>query len=228
MKKINIEENGIYMQFLVDENKHLSLYNFSTRKIDAPDDFKYNGGEFSAVEVQLSGAQNTRNKHIGHKCSTIPEYYGHTDTHNANGRQLIFTLGTPALEIKQYYQFYDNIKTVSCYTEVKNTSKKYIGLEYISSFGYGGLGEKCLPQPLEELEIYIPHNSWCEELNWRKQTLRKAGFNSKSLSCSTKHLRLSNRGCWSTKEYLPMRDGILILCPVKTEKLINAIRAILP
>lgn len=41
MKKINIEENGIYMQFLVDENKHLSLYNFSTRKIDAPDDFKW-------------------------------------------------------------------------------------------------------------------------------------------------------------------------------------------
>lgn len=207
MKKINIQENGIYLQFCVDDNDNLLLYNFSTNEIDLTSDFKGNVNEFSTIEVQLSGAVNTRNKHIGHKCPDIPKYIDHIDTSNDKGRLIVFTLNTSLLEIKQYYQFYNNAKTISCYAEVKNISSNNLGLEYVSSFCYGGFIDNGLASAIDDLEIYIPHNSWCEELNWRKQSLREAGFNLKKLPESTKHIRIFNRGCWSTKEYLPM--GIL-------------------
>lgn len=207
MKIIDIEENGLFLQFLINEDNRLSLYNFSTKKICTPEDFCDKVGAFAAVEVQLAGAEFQANKHFMHRCPSKPRYVCHEDTRNEKGRLLIFTLNTECLEIKQYYQFYDNIKTVSCFAEVKNISEEKVGLEYVASFCYGGLGSKDSAQPLELLELYIPHNSWCAELNWRKESLLQAGFNSKKLHASTKRIRYSNRGCWSTKEYLPM--GIL-------------------
>lgn len=203
MKKIDIFENGICLQFAVDDDGHLLFYNFSTKKKDS-DDFEDMKLPLSAVEVQLAGKVDTRNKHIGHGCPDTPKYKSHEDTRNQKGRLVIFTLCTELLEIKQYYQFLSGTKTVSAYSEVKNLSDERVGLTYLSSFGYGGFEFESLEQAVQDFDIYIPHNSWCEELNWRGQSLREAGLGTKKLHASTKHIRVLNRGCWSTKEYLPM------------------------
>ena len=54
MKKIDIFENGICLQFAVDDDGHLLFYNFSTKKKDS-DDFEDMKLPLSAVEVQLAG-----------------------------------------------------------------------------------------------------------------------------------------------------------------------------
>lgn len=203
MKKIDIFENGICLQFAVNDDGHLLFHNFSTKKTDS-DAFEDMKLPLSAVEVQLVGKVDTRNKHVGHNCPDTPKYKSHEDTRNQKGRLVIFTLCTELLEIKQYYQFLSGTKTLSAYCEVKNISDGSVGLSYVSSFGYGGFNFESLQNAVDDFDIYIPHNSWCEELNWRGQSLREAGLGTKQLNASTKHIRILNRGCWSTKEYLPM------------------------
>ncbi len=204
MKRFDIFENGIYMQFSVNEEGYLSLYNFSSKKVElSSEDEKTINGHW-VTEVQIAGASSTVGKHIGHQCPTIPKYLGHTDIQNDKGRLIVITLGTSVLEIKQYYQFYNGTMTVCAWAEVKNVSEKSVGLEYVSSFCYSGFVHGQLCDAVDNIDVYIPHNSWSEELNIRKTSLRDAGFNSRSISSSSNRLKLSSRGNWPTKEYLPI------------------------
>ena len=212
MKKLNFNHNGIYIQFYVNDDNQLYLYNFSTRETQVPynlieipeqDEYKI-GNELWAVEVQLATASNTRGKHMGHLCPTVPKYVSHSDTVNEKGRLITMVLSTETLEIKQNYQFYGDIKTVNCYAEVKNISDSAAPLEYVSSFCYGGFINDNLEDAAKNFDIYLPHNSWSDELNFRKHTLAEAGFNTRKNTGSSNRLHLSNRGCWPTKEFFPM------------------------
>ena len=163
MKKLNFNQNGIYIQFYVNDDNQLYLYNFSTRQTEVPynlieipeqDEYKI-GNELWAVEVQLATASNTRGKHMGHNRPTIPTYVSHSDTVNEKGRLITIVLATETLEIKQNYQFYSDIKTISCYAEVKNISDETAPLEYVSSFCYGGFINDNLEDAAEKFDIYF-------------------------------------------------------------------------
>lgn len=205
---VNINENGLFLQFYVDCNKRLSLFNFSTKEEKLPQNFKDENGLYAVTEVGVTGIIPTgTKKHISYVSPNFPQYVCHNDTYNEYGRLIEFVLKSEMLEIRQYYQFYDGIRTVSSYAKVKNISNENIGLEYVSSFALTGFGADGDKIALDDVEFYIPHNSWCEELNWRRQTLREAGIGYKNLHASTKRICISNTGNHATKEYLPM--GIL-------------------
>ena len=73
-------------------------------------------------------------------------------------------------------------------------------LTYLSSFTYSGL-EK------DGNRLYIPHNGWQKELNWKEYTFEDLGFpvtQTKSIRRTSKTIEVYNTGNWSAKEYLPM------------------------
>ncbi|MBQ5816221.1 MAG: alpha-galactosidase, partial [Oscillospiraceae bacterium] len=200
-------ENGIYMQFAVNDEGRLSLYNFSTSKAELGEDFDDPREAYSVCEVQLAGKNRGLTKHIRHLCPTTPRYVSHEDTRNQNGRLLSFVLETESVRICQYYQFYDNIQVVSAYSEVENISTENIELEYVSSFCLAGIGDRGEIPAEQKLTLYKAHNTWAEELNFRGEKLLELGANMKSLHASSWRAFATNTGSWSTKEYLPM--GIL-------------------
>jgi len=67
--------------------------------------------------------------------------------------------------------------------------------QHIAKEGFKKWDEKC--------KIYIPHNSWMGEVQWRNYSLPELGLNflekftSKRVSCGS-------TGTWSSSEYLPM------------------------
>ena len=70
-------------------------------------------------------------------------------------------------------------------------------LTYLSSFTYSGL-EK------DGNRLYIPHNGWQKELNWKEYTFEDLGFpvtQTKSIRRTSKTIEVYNTGNWSAKEY---------------------------
>lgn len=90
---------------------------------------------------------------------------------------------------------------------VRNEGKETRTLEYISSFNYEGIEKEGLLSQDEKMWIYLPHNSWQREMNWKFYTLPELGMELAQPSDnqhSSGMLRVSNTGNWSSKEYLPM------------------------
>ena len=106
------------------------------------------------------------------------------------------------MTVTVHYQMYKDVCGVRSFCEVENISDEVLGLEYVSTLSL------CLFRTVpdsknENISIYIPHNKWSQEANWKKRTLGELG--TEIFSCSTvKHIAVSNTGHWSSKEYLPM------------------------
>lgn len=204
MTKLEFAENGLHAQFIVDDRGRLYLLNLSDSRRDIPDDLRMESDIAATTEVETAGARIRGNRHIFNQCPTVPCYDSHTDTRNAAGRLLTFVLKNEQLTVRQCYQFYTGTKVVRSYAEVENIGTQAAELTYVSSFCYAGFGSPDGCHPHDRLTLYTPHNGWGEELNWRGQTLRDAGLTEKDNGYYTKTVRLNSRGCWSTKEYLPM------------------------
>lgn len=209
MQRIDISENGINASFSINDDKVFRLLYMGVGNYDENPIPLESQGHLNAVEVAMTGANTDAHhgaKHLHHLCPTRPLYDSHTDTRNNFGRLLSFVLKTAVLKITVNYQFYDGISVVSSYTEVENISEEAVGIEYISSFCLGGLAYGDQNNVADRFELFVPHNAWCVELNWRKKTLREMGY-CPFKSQNTTRIGISNTGTWSTKEYLPM--GIL-------------------
>lgn len=50
---------------------------------------------------------------------------------------------------------------------VINISDKSIGLEYISSFAFAGIGRATEKNSRDNIKVYIPHNAWMREIDWK-------------------------------------------------------------
>lgn len=98
-----------------------------------------------------------------------------------------------------HYQFYTGSCGARVWTEVSNICDHNVGIEYISSFSLvnvcGGEIDK----------LWIPHNSWMREADWKGYTLLELGLDKTSaISTTTKRISFPNTGTWSTKEFLPI------------------------
>ncbi len=209
MQRIDIHENGINASFSIGANNVFRLLYMGVGNYDDNPIAEESQGHLNAVEVAMTGANTDAHhgaKHLHHLCPNRPTYESHTDIRNEFGRLLSFVLKSSMLKVTVNYQFYDGISVVSSYTEVENISEESVGIEYISSFCLGGIGYGDQKNVADRFELYVPHNAWCVELNWRKKTLREMGY-CPFKSTNTTRIGASNTGTWSTKEYLPM--GIL-------------------
>lgn len=199
-KQIIINENGINMVFEVTDDKELLLLHMSAKpyihEIEEKHELAYR-----TVDIVLTGIGHDDIHGEKHTGGLALKYVSHSDTLNSNGRLLSFKLSHEEIEVYMNYQFYNGISVVKSWAVVKNISNENIGIEYISSFSYGGLG--CGDEINNNMDIYIPHMGWCKEYNWQKYSLEEAGFVHR-YGASTKRISASNTGAWSTKGFLPM------------------------
>lgn len=214
MQRIEVCENGIVMVWEVDRQECLKLLHFSALPFEEKEiDGACAEVGFRFVEMSLSGFDRPQERHGNKYMVTAPgyrlKYICHKDGRNEKGRILVFTLRDEATDVfvDAFVQFYDGISIIRCYQTVRNEGDRVQTLEYLSSFHYTGIEKEGILPRDDKLELYIPHNSWQRELNWKKHTLGELGFGQvqpKEIQRSSSMIRVSNVGNWSTKEYLPM------------------------
>ncbi|MDO4521803.1 MAG: alpha-galactosidase [Eubacteriales bacterium] len=214
MKTIDIHENGIYLRFGITKENILKLLHFSALPPcgdDPTGDALQHG--FPFLGMQLSGFDRPYERHGNKFVITSPgyrmKYVSLSDERNEHGRHLTFLLldDQTNVQVSSHLQFFDGLPLIRFWHEVRNDGRETQTLEYISNFHYEGIEkEGVLPQD-EKLQIWVPHNSWQRELNWKRYTLPELGQELvQSCDCqrSSSSLRVSNTGNWSTKEFLPM------------------------
>lgn len=192
MKNINFYKNSIYLNFEADDDGAVSFVNIGTDKNQNQN--KANRF-FVPAEVHITGENPDDHhgaKHTGGIENSL-KYVSHTET----DREAVLVLKNDKIQVCQHYEFINESKTVRSYCEVENISSEAVGLEYVSSFCMYGF---------EFENIWLCHNAWCRELDWRRYTPCDLGY-SRINEFSTKRISVSNTGSWSTKEYMPM--GIL-------------------
>lgn len=203
---IIIKENGLAAYFEVNEKGNLRFYGIKNENAPAPVPEDGDKQYYDAFEIKTTGA-NTRFNHggkcVGFLCPDLPVYISHDCEDTALGKQYIFNLRSSQLEIKLYYLFAKGTKTVRTWTEVKNTSDKNVGIEYISSFALMGIADSRAEDVDTAWRLMTPHNGWCREFNWSDNSLGELGYHYHQVQATSK-ISASNTGTWSTKEYLPM------------------------
>ena len=191
---IEFSHNKINMVFEITEQNTVALKEFSAPSLKAEKNLKW----CSIADVHLCGENPDDHhgaKHTGTSGSISLKYKSHNYYENEFGNKLEFNLCDDKMEVVVHYQFYKEISAIRAWTTVTNIGDKNIGLEYVSSFAYTGLENN--------IKIFMPHSTWCREVNWRKYTLDDLGYN-KLNPFSFKRISATNTGTWSAKEYLPM------------------------
>ncbi|MBQ8408735.1 MAG: alpha-galactosidase [Clostridia bacterium] len=202
---LDFSQNGLYMVFEVDEAGFVSLRHFSSNEKESLRQTPKNLRYCRIVNIHCTGENPDDHhgaKHSGASRDNSLKYVTHRYYENKNGNKLEFDLADSTMAVTVHYQFYKNTAAVRSWSVVKNIGNEDIDLEYVSSFAYTGL-EDGIANPHESVNVYIPHNSWCRECDWKKRTLSDCG-----IDFSTRHafnrVNIYNTGFWSTKEYLPM------------------------
>lgn len=214
MKYIDIQENGIYLRFAIIHDDILRLLHFSARPYREEDIVEEAVEEgFPFLGMNLSGFDRPYERHGNKYIVTAPgyrmKYAGHEDTSNSFGRLLIFRLldDVTGVTVRSFLQFYSGLPILRIWHEARNDGPETQTLEYIANFHYEGIEkEGDLPRD-EKMAVWIPHNSWQRELNWKRYTLPELGMElvqPKEIQRSSSMIRVSNTGNWSAKEYLPM------------------------
>ncbi|AWB46441.1 alpha-galactosidase [Paenibacillus sp. CAA11] len=207
-KRIQVEENGLFLVFEVTKTKDVRFLHFGSQPLqeDAISEAQKPG--FRLLELQLTGEDREEYHGRVHR-ATYPglrlQYEGHTDTYSQAGRLLEIELRDPAtgLNAVQHLQFYKEIPVVRAWTTVRNEGKAAVGLEYLSSFALTGLAKGGIQSRDEKMELFLAHNGWQSELQWRAYTLPELGL-SHVIDRGSKRIACSNTGSWSAAEYIPM------------------------
>lgn len=214
MKNIEIHENGIHMHFRILDDGCIRFLHFSSREFHEEEIVAEAVAEgFPFIGMNLSGFDRPYERHGNKYIVTAPgyrmKYVSHDDSANPLGRVIVFhTIDEETnVMVHSTLQFYNNLPIIRCWNTVENKGNETQTLEYIANFHYEGIEKEGTLSQNDKIQIWIPHNSWQRELNWKKHTLADLGMQllqEKSIQRSSNMLRVSNTGNWSAKEYLPM------------------------
>ena len=220
---ISIAEGKLRIVFRVNEDQTVELVNFSV--LSASEDMTLQAArpeagffapfkprQFLAAQVtgECAGGFHAGKHDVG---SVSPEwrYVNHTLTSNGQGTLLTLSVKAPdGLAADYCLQTYRGLTIVRCWATLTNTSAEDIGLEYVSSFMYEGIGKNRTSGNYDHLEFYIPHNGWANEAQWQKCDAVDLGLSHMPLegySLPDKgNSRFHYGSCdsWSTSEFLPV------------------------
>ncbi len=187
MEQLKFSKCGINLLFSITDTRRLIFHGMGT---SAKPEILEENPFFTPVELHTTGANPDDHHGAKHTGSDCLYYKEHQETED----MLCFVLENDAVSVQLIYEFFRDTKTIRVHTEIQNISKDCVGIEYLSSFCLYGINPE---------KIYLPHNSWCRELNWKIYTPQQLGY-TKTTEFSTKRICVSNTGTWSSKEYLPM------------------------
>ncbi|EAC3855374.1 alpha-galactosidase, partial [Listeria monocytogenes] len=93
------------------------------------------------------------------------------------------------------------------YHTVTNLGKE-IGLEYVTTLNIIGINNGSIYHCYSDDILYIPHNSWQGELQWRYQTVKEHGLeyrlDGEKLQDATKVVAVTNETSWSCSQFSPI------------------------
>lgn len=205
-KTIHINENGLYLVMEITEAKEVRFLHFSSMPYDEHIIKEIDKKKFRLVELHMSG-ENQDDHHGSKHTGTMPGnrlvYKEDRDYMNEYGRKIEIVQEDQGILVTSNFQFYKGISVVRSWTDVENRSELSRGIEYVSSFCLTGLSKEGLQSWDTKSRLFIPHNAWMGELQWREYTLPELGL-SKVYSFSTKPLAYNSSGTWSSSKYLPM------------------------
>lgn len=212
---IEIEENGIFLVFGITRNDQIKFLHFSSvpqaedmsvQECRQEDECRMMDEGFPLVQLELAGYDRPYERHGNKYVVTSPgcylKYENMQDTKNESGRMLQIRQKDPltGVCVQTDIQFYDGVSVARFVNHVTNEGEEEQVLTYLSSFTCSGIKR-------DGNFLYIPHNGWQKELNWRRYSFEELGFpvtQTKSIRRSSKTIEVYNTGNWSTKEYLPM------------------------
>ncbi|MCC8025510.1 MAG: alpha-galactosidase [Clostridium sp.] len=214
MRRIELVENGIYMVLEITDGNEVKLLHFSSlpfceNTIRSREEKR----AFRLVEIGLSGLDRPEERHGIKYTVTAPgyrmKYVEHKDERNSLGRILSVVTADEATQVYVtcYFQFYEGISMARCWSKVENRGKDSQGLEYISSFNLNGIEKEGILPRDSKMEVWVAHNSWQRELQWKGYTLPQLGLEQSQpdeKQRSSKEFGVTNTGNWSAKTCLPM------------------------
>ncbi|NLL78217.1 MAG: alpha-galactosidase [Clostridiales bacterium] len=214
-EKIKIQENGICIVFGLTEKHQIKLLHFGVRPF-CEEELPWNNMQeegFPIVQLDMAGFDRPYERHGNKYVVTAPGYRlvydGMEDSRNKEGRLLVIGEKDEksGVYVQSFWQFYDGTSVVRMRHKVINRGTQEQTLTYLSSFTYSGLEKEGHLPAEQKLRLFVPHNSWQKELNWRSYTLPELGFGQTQHRCmprTSKPVSIGNTGNWSAKEYLPM------------------------
>ncbi len=204
---ISIHENGLYFEAEVTDSRDVRLLHFSpfppvADELEAEEVRR----KFRIVEIQATGL-NQDDHHGSKYTGTLPgyrlKYVTHHDGRNAHGRKLEIVMEDDRLVVTVHYQFFDQIPVVRAWTEVANRSNSSVALEYISSFALTGIAKGGDTSWEHQGRLYVAHNTWHGEMQWRSHTMPELGL-TRANNSSLKRLSYGTSGTWSSEGFIPM------------------------
>lgn len=207
-KQIALEENGLYFVFEVTEGGDVLFLHFGAEPYDSSLVEESRKSGFRLMELQLTGEDREEYHGRTHRASypgLRMVYDGHSDSRNGLGRKLELRLvdKLTGMTAAQHFQFYDGVQTVRSWVVLKNEGVAEAEVEYVSSFALTGLDKEGKRDRDEKMRLYLAHNGWQSELQWRSYTLPELGM-SHLIDRGSKRISCSNTGSWSAAEHIPM------------------------
>ena len=202
---ININENGVKIDFQLFNGKHLRELIFYPENFTYDKDLTSNSETINLeVSVHTTGDSYSGIKLIDCQPASRLEFIDREETKTINGKKLIFTQFDPMLKLKvqSVYEFFNGTSTIRCYTRLINESKKSIGLEHVSSAminNFGNLGKGTID---EKLVIHNAHHSWDAEGQWKMYKPADLGWTENG-KYHRAGIFKSTLGSWSTITDLP-------------------------
>ena len=225
MELLEVKEAGMRVCFRVNDDKTVELVDFSAEKAlgvgEKPAELEKleQGGCMvprlhQLLCVHLTGEGTTdvhAYKHNTGSESTRFLYQKHTIERQEDGRLLtIYMESEHQLSAEYQMRFYDGISMVRTQVTLRNYGTEPVGLEYVSSFYYGGLSKNGEGDYFDKTDVYVPYNSWASEAQWKKDDIRDLGLSGMPVrgyhlpDVSNNRFHYENMGSWSSCEHLPM------------------------
>lgn len=162
---------------------------------------------FAPFTLQCSGEETSSyHGYCQHAAlqAQAPAYYEREEYQNNWGKKVEITLHAEnGLCMIYHLQFFVDISIVRSWITISNQSENPIGLEYVSSFMYFGIGKNSSSPLDKKIKVYLPYNSWCCEAQWKEFDLKSLGFREMS-SANTCRYSYGNSDSWSCGKFLPM------------------------
>lgn len=202
---ITVNQNGLYLNIEVTQEGAVRLLHFSASECTwmPPEESK---SKYSLVEVQETGMnQNDHHgcKHTGTSPGSLLRYKAHHEYETEYGRKLEIEQEYHGLSVTTHLQFFKNCSVVKSWTTLLNRSEEVRPIEYVSSFALTGLSKQADTPRDAGAFIYLPHNTWYGEAQWKRYTPHELGYDIVN-HFSVKRMGLSSTGTWPCAEYLPM------------------------
>ena len=220
---IELNEGRLRVRFRVNDDQTVELVNFSTlpeagdlplqaARPEAGVFGAFSPRQFLAAHVTGESAGRMHaGKHDAGSLSPAWRYVSHRIEKNDQGSLLTLSVrAANGLAADYRMQTYAGLTIVRTWAEVANEGTEDLGLEYVSSFFYSGIGKDRTSPDYDRLQFYIPHNGWCNEAQWQAADAVDLGLSHlPSLGYSlpdkgNSRFHYGSGDSWSSSEYLPM------------------------